>query len=232
MKGVSDIVGTVLLMGVAIAAISIVLVSSTGILDEIKERSLYDKAKDQMGIIDSSVRLVSEEGRGSSRLVYINDGEYNVNATSDTIRFAMETKSKIIPPGVARKEGNVLISTGADVKAYDNGEELVIENGRFVFAAMKIGSEFAPEKIDTASLIKRFGPGGKVKPKSSRLIVDDIETSSSGTGYTKIIQEGDMITKGTIVAHVKSTQVSYEIWYTLSSGADFVEIDVKNIERY
>jgi len=231
MKGVSDIVGTVLLIGVAIAAISIVLVSSTGILDEIKERALFDKAKDQMGIIDSSVSSVAEEGRGSSRLVYIKDGEYTVDAAADTISFEMDTKSKIIPPGVARREGNILISTGADVRAYENGDELVLENERFLFAVGKVGGKGLPEKIETSALIKRFGPNGEVRPKSSRLIVDNIDTSSSGTGYTKITQEGNSLARGTIVAYVSSSEVTYEIWYTLSSGADFVEIEAKNIER-
>lgn len=231
MKGVSDIVGTVLLMGVAIAAISIVLVSYTGILDEINERSLYGKAKDQIGIIDSSVRAVSEEGKGSSRLVYINDGEYTVDADTDTINFEMETKSRIIPSGVARREGNVLISTGADVKAYENGNELVLENKRFVFAVAKLGSEASHGKIETGSLIKRFGPNGEIKPKSSRLVVDEIGSSSSGTGYTKITQAGDNLANGVIIAYINSQEVSYEIWYTLSSGADFVEIEAKNVEK-
>ncbi len=237
MKGISDIVGMVILLGISIAGIAIVLTASSGFLDEIKERSLFDSAKAQMDRMDRAVSQVSLEGEGSSRVLDVREGEYIIDKEKDEIRFEMESKSKIFPPGSSRREDGLLITAGADVDAYeanvvpDSYKELVLENSRVLFAVKKIGTEGKSEPLDTASLISLLmvKGSGNVTPTDSSFSIDGVEKSSSGAGYTKILQQGKTLGKGTIIVYVNSPKVSYEIWYSLSSGADYVEIEAKNV---
>lgn len=233
-KGVSEVIGAVLLLAVSISAIALVLLYSTGTMDDIRERSLLEGAKEGMRDIDRAVKEVSTEGEGSSREIEMSGGEYLVDPSKETIRFELDSKSGTIPPAISRKEGPYFISTGADVKAYegdvtgDGVAELVLENSHLVVAIKKI----TDSKINTSSLIALMRireTGQEIFPEDSSIVVDGIASSASGRGSTRIEQAGDRLTKGSIVTLVDSKEVSYELWYTLRSGADFVEADVKNV---
>ncbi len=120
-KALSVLVSAVIIIAVSIVAIAIVLAIGLPALDRAKEAMLISEAKDIMQAIDNAVREVIFEGQGSQRLIQIvsSGGDYFVEAAKDQIVFKLLSISNVISPGTYRKEGNIIISAGTDVKAYE-----------------------------------------------------------------------------------------------------------------
>lgn len=241
-KGVSPLVSSVLLVAIVITGVTIVLNVGLPTLRESKENIVFQEAKSVLKSIDSSIKEIAYEPKGAARKLPIKfrDGELIVDKAKDEIRFTMETEKRLIPPGVYKKEGSLIISTGADVKAYendvdsDNEDELVLENSRILFAVKKLGNESNYVPLNTKDLIEKMWikeVNVNITPSDSSVLIDQDSESSEGTGYSKLYKKGNKLHDGEIKVFVKSdSQANYEIWYTLLAKSDFVQIQVKNVK--
>ncbi|MBI5072833.1 hypothetical protein HZA99_03370, partial [Candidatus Woesearchaeota archaeon] len=71
-----------------------------------------------------------------------------------------------------------------------------------------------------------------IRPSDSSIIIDNDMTTSKGTGYSEM-NTGKNVARCRVHFFMNSTSinsVSYDIYYTLYSGADFLSVEVRNIE--
>jgi hypothetical protein len=111
MKGIEPIIAAVLLIAISVAGIAIVLENGRTSVSRLNELSLYNEAKDSLGQIESAINAVASEGQGSTRVLRlsISDGEYSVDAESDTISFYMDSPSQLVGDGVVKTEDGIEI---------------------------------------------------------------------------------------------------------------------------
>lgn len=240
-KAVSAIISFVLIVAISIVAISTVLLIGTPAIDKAKDAALISEAKNIMQAIDSAARQVLLEGAGAQRVFSITStgGDYFAEKDTDTIKFRLDSVSGVIDPGTYKKEGNLIVSAGTDVKASeydadsDGTSELVLENSRILFAVKKIGSPSSYAAVNNSQLVKliRLKENNmNITPIDSGTVVDNDLSSRNGTGYTQLAQSGDLLREASVKAYIESNAgVNYEIWYTLRSNADFVLQEVRNV---
>jgi|GEM_PF-1466461 len=237
-KGLSPLISLILVAVISIASIVLVLRIGNPLLERIEETSTFSEAKDIMNQINSAVKEVSYEGNGSSRKlnILVKGGEYRVLPDEDSIVYQMESRYELFSKGMWKSEGDLVISTGADVSAYeadvtgDGKDELVLENSYVLFAVNKTGNETDPEPLNTKYLIKKLrikDSNYNVTPTDSSIKVIDLPDSSLGTGYTKLLGTGSHLNEGRIkLSMTTDSGESYQITYTLGAKSDFVRASV------
>src|SRR3989338_550526 len=78
MKGVSVYISWVIILVIAIIGISLVLSSGLPVIENSKSELSLTEAEQFFRLLDSSIREISQEGIGSSRLLRVPSGDYRL----------------------------------------------------------------------------------------------------------------------------------------------------------
>ncbi len=214
----------------------------TPTMEEGRSFQEFDRAKQMMSVIDSLIRELALEASGAARSVQISSdfGSFIVAGRENRIRFMYDSKVPLMEPGTSQTEGNMVISGGSSMSAYEsdiNGDgtlDLVLENDALLFAVKKIGSSSSYAAVNTTNIITRIQnkQAGNVNVTSPRtkIYVGNNESTTYGTGYTELTGAGGTLTESSILVFVNSTEgAQYEAVFTLSATKDFVELAIQNI---
>jgi hypothetical protein len=109
MKGVSVILGSAIVIVIAITAAYLALNLGNPSTNRVSEMLLLQEGKDNLVDIDNAIVSVSQEGQGSTRnlRVAVTGGYYSLIEENATILFSMDSPSQIIGIGVSRTEDSV-----------------------------------------------------------------------------------------------------------------------------
>lgn len=244
LKGVSTLVGIVIVILVAVVSIGLVLVVVQPTINKGKEASLLNEARQNMHQIDDTIREVSSEGLGSLRTLNFRSsgGQYKVNAPINSIDFTYTVQYGTVQPGTFIQDGNLQISAGgAEAKASyynlstpaDGTGQIVLENENIRVALHYNASANAsfPEAINTSKIIQLFNfisTKVNVTPSDSTVTIDNFPDTSIGSGYSYIVKTGDNLATADAIFVVNTTRASYQIFYSLPSGADFLIVKIQN----
>lgn len=229
-KGISPLIAGVLYFAIAIAGITIVVQTGTPALTKMKDVAAIDQAKDSLSNLDRIISLVSEEGRGSARVVplQIKKGAITISPQTDTISYELETSADVISPRTRKQVGSLVFSSEATVSVYNDSGSWILENEHLRVNITKGGTESSFVPLNSSQLVKQV----YFKDKSTSLdgtvsiILDDNIASETGNGYTYAEQAGANLPRGRIVAYMNTTDASYKVYFTLQSGSDFLEMYV------
>jgi len=238
-KGISPLIATALVILLIFVAVGIVLLIGIPAIERAKEAAVINEAMLNMKAIGNTIKEVASEGIGSLRSLQIKvtGGEYKVNEKANSVDFTYSIKSGIVQPGTFITEDSVTLSCGANAKASeydldnDGNTDLVLENEILRIAILKNGTQASSVFINTSSLIRILNfkeTNVNVTPNNSKILLDDFEESSYGTGYSELVREDENLAKAEAVVHMNTTFVNYDILYTLQSGADFVIVKIQN----
>ena len=207
---------------------------------EAKERQEFNKAKAAALNLDNIIRELLLESTGSRRDVRldVDFGTFAVAGKENKIKYILEVESDIMEEGVTIKEGNLEITSGGGVTAVerdvdnDGNTDLVLENAVVRFAVQKMGSETSPVLINTSSFVTQIRNKRNsvdITPRTG-IFINEKDDSSYGYGYTRLSLSQN-VQSASIVLHLNSTaNITYDAIFTLSSGLDFVEMEVHNIK--
>jgi hypothetical protein len=240
-KGVSSFIAGVLMIFISFMALALVITMGLPSLNRAKEAATINEATQHMRELDSMIREVASEGTGALRsmVMKVSSGTYTVNGKSDSVDFTYEMKYGLIDYGTFLKEGNLYMMSGTSAKAseYDlNGDgltELVLENDILRVGIQKIANSSSPntDAIDTKNNIKILNLKENmvnVTPTDTSIVFDSLPSTSSGTGYSEIIRKGEYMSKAEALVRVNSTDIAYDVIYTLPSSADFLTVKIVN----
>jgi len=235
-KGINVFLAFVLVVTISIAGVVVVMRVWQPYFERSRDFATLTEARSVMNNINSLIKQVAYEGEGSSRKITFDSsgGEYRFYSSDDKIIYELESKYQLFPPGMCKREGDLEINTGADVRAYeadvtgDGQPELVIENSRILFAVNKTGNQTNPAGWDSSYLIKKLwikDENKNITPSSSSLYIQGSEETKSGTGYVQLLDSGDCLSEGRIKFHLETSKGTIEIIYTLKAKADFIELN-------
>ncbi|MBI2084031.1 MAG: LamG domain-containing protein [Candidatus Aenigmarchaeota archaeon] len=103
MKGLSPLVSMVLVVAFGFAAMGIVLTVVNPLLDRAKDSGIVNEATQNMQLIDSAVKAVASEAKGSKRTIHvkITEGVLRTNASVDWVYFDYEPRERTVLDGFA-----------------------------------------------------------------------------------------------------------------------------------
>jgi len=229
----NPIISTVLLILIVIVAWGFVLNVGLPAIEGTKTTLSLSDAEKSMKILGNYIVEVASEGVGATRVFKSTGGEFNAIPEEDSIEFRAETNgidyfSRVV-------SGNIMRISGSDVNCYeedidnDGVNELILENSFLKIGFQKVSKTSPYQQINTEKNIVFMEEKTKntvILPVNSSIVINDVESTSLGNGYSEILKSGFNKPLCTVHVFVNST-ASYDVYYTLYAGADFVVIDVK-----
>ncbi|MFH0832702.1 MAG: hypothetical protein V1900_03225 [Candidatus Aenigmatarchaeota archaeon] len=236
MKG--TLISSVVVVAIIVASSVMVISMITPLMDEGKAYQDMNKAKETMSVLDSVIKELSQESVGATRTIDVASdfGTFHVAGREDKLEFRLESL-KLLEPGITR-EGNLLISSGPMMKAYeqdidnDNTTDLVLENGVVLFAVKKLGNSGNWMSMNMTDIITRVNnkqANINISKPKAWIFVDETDVSA-GNGYSELTKLGSFLTSSGIKLYINTTTARYEALFTLGAGNDFLEMEVKQID--
>lgn len=239
MKG--DLLSSVIIVIIVVISSILVLNTINPIISEGEQLQDFNEAKQALHSLDAAINQVLFEAPGSKRSVDIRipEGKFQVVGGEDKIKIRIENIN-LFPPGLRQEEGNIVITSGALMRAYesdidsDGTTDLVLENGRVLFAIKKLGNYTNNVLVNTTSfisLMRNKNLNVDIPYPGSGIFIDDKDKTSYGIGYTELTKMGDNIASSAIrvVLNATAANVTYEALFSLASAQDFVELEVTQI---
>lgn len=237
MKGISEIASAALYIGVSIAAISTALTVGAPAIDNLRDASAFTNARGFLEDVDTAVREVAAEGEGSTRTlqVSLDRGRFFYENSSNSLVYELQTDAGIISPQSSRKVGDITISSNANVDVrnatVDGTDCYMMENQHTKACIKKIPEQDPLNDINTSNLLVLYEFKDQSRELDANMSVELNEATSSsyGKGYTQVEEFGSFIGTGKVRARVNSDLgYTYDVVFSLPTGADFVKIDVTN----
>ena len=236
-RGITILSG-IIFLALTISATVIVYEAGVPVIKRMQAAAILEKMKDTFTELDKIIRQVASEGAGSKRTVYlsIDTGKLTVNETEDTIIWEFDTDAFILSPRTSQQFGNIEIGSNMKTRAYEGNYTLsspeipcyIMENEHLKVYIKKIGSPGSYESYSTNQLAVAIYQKDKGVWLNNtgflEILLDNAESSKSGTGYTALERTGNHLPYATVTAWMNSTYAQYWINFTLQSGTDFLEI--------
>lgn len=234
------LISEILILIVTIASTVLVLNAAGPILEEGRTGQAVNDAKQILKTVDSVINQLAFESAGAKRSINIDlkEGRFIFSGRDDRIKIRIENTG-LIKPSVRVEDEKIIFQSGSALDIYeadilnDGQTDLVLENSFVLFAIKKLGNSSEHVFINTSTLITQIRnkvQGIDIEPRSGIFINDD-EKTSYGYGYTEMSLPINQQT-GSVVLHMNSTKgIQYDAIFTLAASADFIELEVKHIQR-
>lgn len=235
-KGVSEVATSAIYIGVTVSAISVAISAGVPALENMQDAASIRQAQQFMHQLDQNVQTVVSEGEGSTRTVSgeFDRGRMYFDNDTETLIYELETDADVISPQTATRDGNVILSSSANVQvnetSIDGTDCYMMENDHIRACIKKIGSQSSYDNITTSELLTLYEFKDNNRQLDANLTVELNEESdtSHGTGYTTA-ETGEFIGTGEVKATISSEYgFTYDILFRLPTGADFLQVDVQN----
>ena len=223
-----SMIAYIMIVAIVIVGVGLVVVVGTPIIDNVKSNLEFREAEDFLSRLDSSIKEVAIEGEGSSRIIKSSSGDFRVGSNENLVEFSQ--RSDVFDYLTRKIYNNMILISGTDANCYeadmnnDGRKDLVMENSYITVALSKVGGAY--DTKDNIIMLKNNAIS--IVPMDSSIVVDGDPATSSGNGVSYLERIGQDMPKCRAHFSMNST-VSYDIYYTLYSGADFLSVDVRNV---
>jgi len=178
--------------------------------------------------IDNAIQQVLSEGYGSTRIVNLFLPS-PLRMSDNQIYFRKESYVELYDYPSRKIEENFILISGQSF-CYEHENYITIENDYLKVVFQKIQKTDPMQDIDTKNNIISLTQktlNRTIYPSDTSIMLDNDPETSHGKGYSYLLKEGNQPIC-IVVFHVESTK-TYDIYYKLFAGADFLIIEVKNI---
>jgi len=222
----------VLVVLISVAGISIVMIVGLPMISQAQSAAALNEAESVLQQLDGASKTVSREGIGSSRIIdipNIQQGTWKLVPEENLIEFAMP--SSPLEPLVRRIKSNIAYVSGFDAtcsaSSYGgNTDAWLLENSHLKVYLQRVNGTIDTEKNILAMESKVTG--AVIIPVDASIEIDGNSATSAGTGFSEM-RTGENMPSCRARFFVNTTGASYDVFYTLYSGADFIVAEVRNI---
>jgi len=236
-------VSAVLYIIIILTAMVIILEVGVPIINSFRDRIALENARNSMSSLESYISEVSSEGPGSQRVIPLNVKKGKIFAQDNKLIWQLETESKIMEPRSRIDFGNLVfiaMPSNSTVSAYESEDYCyyILDNGIImanitVFGNKEKNYENCSTSINTSQIIKSLTSlveGASISDNIKISLLNDEETTT-GTGYTELKTEGTYLSYSSVLVYINTTQYYYSFEIKLESGADFLTLNLREIEK-
>jgi len=230
---VNPLISFVFLTAIVLVAIFIVVNVGTPLIEGAMTGETIRQAESVMIKIDNAIREVEKEGLGAKRVVKLDSpGELETLPEENIVQFRTKSRVEVIEYLSRKTAKNILYIGGEDVICEDSGN-LTLENTFFRAVLNKITNATSLSTLNTRNNIISLTEkesGIQINVTNSTIIIDDNVTYANGTGFSELLRTGRGLPSCTAHFFVNvSNARSYDVYYTLYVGADFLKVELRNI---
>lgn len=203
-----------LVVFITIIVLFMVIVTLTPVINHTLYFKKFDKTREVFQKIEN---IISEIENNSTRII-IFQLPYALEIYGNGDFMYLETDVNL----QTKNENNIFYVSGNNVRCYETNDKIVMEN-----ELLRIEFRKQINIINTSnllSLIKDKRTNMEIKFDTSKITIDGIENTSFGSGYYEL-SKGEALPLCVFKVHIEG-QISYDIYYKLFSGMDFLDIEV------
>ncbi|MFC1752359.1 hypothetical protein ACFL96_03075 [Thermoproteota archaeon] len=205
----------------------IVLEAGTPIMNNLRDKSVFIRTRDNFVSLDKHITDISNAGPGSQRIVPLEIRKGDLTLGNNQLKWEMSTESAAIQPRSNFEMGSLRIGSDADVIAYETNTSIVLENFYILAVFSKVGNETSYGRINSSGILDYivYKRTNSTSSGDFNFFVDDFSIDSDG--YSKLLDTGYTLGSGTVVYHMNMTGgVVHDLYFTLDSRADYVKVEM------
>lgn len=213
-----------------LVAIGMAITMGNEIIGKAQATSHIQEAESTMKHVRDYIYQVASEGNGSSRALSLNvkDGYFEADVPKNTISYHINGFGVL--DYLSRKyENGIYTISGNDVRCWKDDDYLYMENSEIQVKLIRNGTSenWVPITNDIIKNITRVDTGNNFNITNSSILIDGELSSTSGNGYTELLQEETSLPFCRAHLFINSSFSEYEVFYTLFSGADFFVQEIR-----
>jgi len=211
---------------ISIIVVGIVLQIGVPYLNRLRAYSEIKNLQETMIDLDETISIVASEGEDSQRQfsITLSEDSMDINGLSELITVKKETEARIMNPRSRKSQGNYFYGVSLETDAYASTLEdtnvYVLENEHIYFSVRRLDEN---TQIKAENLVTRIH--FKDSDADLNALIDFYMDSDSATDLniaTSFTKSGYNIGWGEIKAAVSNSTYSYNVFFRLESGSDFV----------
>ena len=224
-------ISAILYTFIIIVSLVIVLEVINPIMRTYKDRAIYESTKNQLINLNDCIKTVASSLPGTTKICSMNYNKGTCEVGDDYFKCILQTGGDILYPGTRVKFGDLYVLSSANVNASYVNNSIIIQNQYLLVNITKIGSETNYSYINTSQIINYFylKPLNKKTEGTFDFIINENPSHSIGNGYTKLLDVGDGLDRARVKVHVNSTNISYNMFFTLISNSDFLKVEIGDV---
>ncbi len=228
MKKAQIWVSTVIWLLIGTLILALVLSFGLPIFNRTKETVTYQQVVDQFQNLKSTLDSIAKEGVGSQKVVDLSIPKGSVDFSSDGIIWNAVMNYPLFQPQSRMDVNGVIVATDADVSAEEYNNSYILQDSYIKVNITKYPNGTLVNASHLINSITFKMTNQTVQPSYTFYLLNDTSTET-GTGYTKLLDSGTNLVSATVVAHINSPKVSYDLYLTLYSKGDFIRFKPKNV---
>ncbi len=120
-KGINPILSAVFVLVISMVGVGIVLNIGMPALERSRENMVFDEARGNLDLIESTIETVRLGDEGVSRTITlgVTDGKYSINEEDNTVNFEYEMDTQFLPSALCRNDNGILTRTFGDGRVLD-----------------------------------------------------------------------------------------------------------------
>ncbi|RMF55009.1 hypothetical protein D6745_03435 [Candidatus Woesearchaeota archaeon] len=217
---------------IIVSVIVIVLKGGLPLIEQMRDKIIFSRARDSMANLDEQIRLVASEGIGSQRIIPFTIRDGSVSIDNNRMKWEIVTENEIIESKTKVDLGNIVITSNSEVSAKEENNLFVLKNSYLAVNISKLGGPNPNDwvALTTNDIIDTIGYNGNVIQGSNfNFSINGL--GSSGNGFTQLLHRGTDLGSATVIAHINSSDgFEYDLELTLDSFADYLTVKVKNFQ--
>lgn len=210
--------------------ITMVLQAGLPVLNELQDKSIFMRSKDSFLALNQHIQDVSEEGKGSQRVVPIEIEKGNLAVESGVIQWDMSTNANILESGSEIELGNLFMSSNADVYSFSTNDTYTLGNN-MLEANFTRCEDVTTCMINSSEIIKSlaFVYGNDNEVATGTFGFEFGSGPWSYRGYSRLEDRGMNQGSATVVYYVDvlGNSVFTAIEFKLGSNRDFLEVKIR-----
>jgi len=239
---VNPLVQNAILVFIVLFAIVLILTIGKPIIDRTQYTESFKQVELTFQKLDNYITEVASEPKGSRRklsvsIPFTQEGdEIRAIPGEDIIQYEFSAPLDILEYLSRRSKKNLLYIAGSDVTCNETASKIFMENTHLKMELKKVAYNSPLNSINTSEAILNITQKDQdvtIEPADSSIILDNDTATGWGDGYSEILKN---VTNAPLcIAHFyvepsSSIVDSYDVYYILYAGADFVEVSVRNVK--
>jgi len=233
-------ISAVLYLLVTVVVMFIVLDAGIPLLNNMKDKSVFTRTKDNFVNLDQHIKKISFTEEGSQEVIPFEVTEGNLLFDENNVVWSMQTEAQVLEPNTKLESGNLYLVSDLDVSAKEYANHYVMQNSYISVRLNKTGTRDIWTDISADQLIESitYKLTGKTTTAGFKIRVWANDPSnpfpynstvgSNVTGYTEMLDTGMNLASATYTAYFNTTSLDYLVRITLNSLADYVVINVES----
>ncbi|MCX6710735.1 MAG: hypothetical protein NTZ02_01450 [Candidatus Woesearchaeota archaeon] len=235
-------VSAILYILITVVAVIIILEAGNPIVNGLRDRTAFSKTKDAMQVLDQYIIDVAEGGPGSQRVVPLEISTGNVYIDNESLRWRIETDSKLMEPRTKVDLGNIAVISSITNESLSATESeqvcyYILENSKLrvnitVFGNVSKQFQNCSSDVNTSNLINSIILKENNNPASGTFsfMIGNDSSSGYGLGSTSLVRSGTNLASSSIIVYVDSTKYDYAIELGLDSTSDFLTVKLISVK--